>query len=295
MSRGEQVLTTTQILPPPLYTAIDSSIQYPGADSHSTQSQQHHRPSISGQPSPNYSQSSSMPDSFDDFSHRNHEPVYQISAPQRPPHATNINQQYPDMAASYSTHRPQYHQPQQLGMRGSPGLPPIRDIDQGFGKFNNYDNDYMGSNGFSPMYGQPLNSTSQYGESYMSRRPSGPSYYDNKPVSQTYPPSNRPYPPIKPEPQSQYQPTSSYDTFNPREGFGYPYTSVGMPQAPPMYHPGGDTGDSRNRRRRGNLPKQITDVLRAWFQDHLDHPYPSEEEKQMFINTTGLSMNQVSV
>ena len=33
------------------------------------------------------------------------------------------------------------------------------------------------------------------------------------------------------------------------------------------------------RRRRGNLPKASTDVLKAWLFKHEDHPYPSEAEK----------------
>lgn len=57
----------------------------------------------------------------------------------------------------------------------------------------------------------------------------------------------------------------------------------------------GDPVDSRNKRRRGNLPKPITDILRAWFHEHLDHPYPSEEDKQMFMTRTGLSISQVSL
>jgi hypothetical protein len=48
------------------------------------------------------------------------------------------------------------------------------------------------------------------------------------------------------------------------------------------------------RRRRGTLSKSITDILRVWFGDHLDHPYPSDEQKQMLIQRTGLTMNQVS-
>lgn len=50
---------------------------------------------------------------------------------------------------------------------------------------------------------------------------------------------------------------------------------------------------SGNKKRRGNLPKQVTDILRAWFLDHLDHPYPTEEDKQMFIARTGLTISQV--
>ncbi|KAL4932674.1 homeobox domain-containing protein [Aspergillus undulatus] len=56
----------------------------------------------------------------------------------------------------------------------------------------------------------------------------------------------------------------------------------------------GDPIDSKNKRRRGNLPKPVTDILRAWFHDHLDHPYPSEEDKQMFMTRTGLSISQIS-
>lgn len=53
--------------------------------------------------------------------------------------------------------------------------------------------------------------------------------------------------------------------------------------------------DSKNKRRRGNLPKPVTDILRAWFHEHLDHPYPSEEDKQMFMTRTGLTISQVSL
>ncbi|PKX92764.1 homeobox domain-containing protein [Aspergillus novofumigatus IBT 16806] len=56
----------------------------------------------------------------------------------------------------------------------------------------------------------------------------------------------------------------------------------------------GDSVDSKNKRRRGNLPKPVTDILRAWFHEHLDHPYPSEEDKQMFMTRTGLTISQIS-
>lgn len=56
----------------------------------------------------------------------------------------------------------------------------------------------------------------------------------------------------------------------------------------------GDSIDPKNKRRRGNLPKPVTDILRAWFHEHLDHPYPSEEDKQMFMTRTGLTISQVS-
>ncbi|EEP78456.1 predicted protein [Uncinocarpus reesii 1704] len=56
----------------------------------------------------------------------------------------------------------------------------------------------------------------------------------------------------------------------------------------------GDSADSKSKKRRGNLPKPTTDILRAWFYEHLDHPYPSEQDKQMFITRTGLTISQIS-
>lgn len=51
---------------------------------------------------------------------------------------------------------------------------------------------------------------------------------------------------------------------------------------------------ANGRRRRGNLPKPITDMLRLWLQEHMDHPYPTDEQKQIFIQRTGLTISQVS-
>ena len=48
------------------------------------------------------------------------------------------------------------------------------------------------------------------------------------------------------------------------------------------------------KKRRGNLPRDITDMLKQWFEEHLAHPYPTEEEKQMLCGRTGLAMTQVS-
>lgn len=46
------------------------------------------------------------------------------------------------------------------------------------------------------------------------------------------------------------------------------------------------------RKRRGNLPKETTDKLRAWFMAHLTHPYPTEDEKQELMRQTGLQMSE---
>lgn len=50
----------------------------------------------------------------------------------------------------------------------------------------------------------------------------------------------------------------------------------------------------RPPRKRGKLPKETTDYLKAWLHRHSDHPYPSEEEKKQLCLATGLSMSQVS-
>lgn len=53
-----------------------------------------------------------------------------------------------------------------------------------------------------------------------------------------------------------------------------------------------DSGhESKPRKRRGNLPKETTDKLRAWFVAHLQHPYPTEDEKQNLMRQTGLQMS----
>ncbi|KIY71744.1 hypothetical protein CYLTODRAFT_441111 [Cylindrobasidium torrendii FP15055 ss-10] len=68
----------------------------------------------------------------------------------------------------------------------------------------------------------------------------------------------------------------------------------------PVPSPGSDpspsatSGDQRPTRKRGKLPKETTDFLKAWLHRHSDHPYPSEDEKKQLCHATGLSMSQVS-
>ncbi|KAH8818979.1 hypothetical protein DL96DRAFT_144732 [Flagelloscypha sp. PMI_526] len=68
-----------------------------------------------------------------------------------------------------------------------------------------------------------------------------------------------------------------------------PYRSPGMPNSVPS-----STLVDRPQRKRGKLPKETTDFLKAWLHRHADHPYPSEEEKKQLCHATGLSMSQVS-
>ncbi|CAO3607629.1 unnamed protein product [Cunninghamella blakesleeana] len=49
-----------------------------------------------------------------------------------------------------------------------------------------------------------------------------------------------------------------------------------------------------NKRRRGNLPKAVTLILKEWLSEHKKHPYPTEEEKDALAKRTGLTLNQIS-
>ncbi|KIK26660.1 hypothetical protein PISMIDRAFT_675563 [Pisolithus microcarpus 441] len=66
------------------------------------------------------------------------------------------------------------------------------------------------------------------------------------------------------------------------------------PTRSPQQPPAPSTLVDRPTRKRGKLPKETTDYLKAWLHRHSDHPYPSEEEKKQLCHATGLSMSQVS-
>ncbi|KAJ7070035.1 hypothetical protein C8F01DRAFT_541634 [Mycena amicta] len=77
----------------------------------------------------------------------------------------------------------------------------------------------------------------------------------------------------------------------------YPSPPYSMPPAsPPNRSPQAPSSTLVDRppRKRGKLPKETTDFLKAWLHRHSDHPYPSEEEKKQLCHATGLSMSQVS-
>ncbi|CAO3662336.1 unnamed protein product [Rhizopus stolonifer] len=48
------------------------------------------------------------------------------------------------------------------------------------------------------------------------------------------------------------------------------------------------------KRRRGNLPKEVTEYLRKWLIQHKKHPYPAEKEKVELAQRTGLTVSQIS-
>ncbi|KAF8654613.1 hypothetical protein AX16_003525 [Volvariella volvacea WC 439] len=94
----------------------------------------------------------------------------------------------------------------------------------------------------------------------------------NFPNDYVLPPSNPSYPPAMPA-------TTSITVS------GSPSRSPPIPTSQLVERP---------QRKRGKLPKETTDFLKAWLHRHSDHPYPSEEEKKQLCHATGLSMSQVS-
>lgn len=51
---------------------------------------------------------------------------------------------------------------------------------------------------------------------------------------------------------------------------------------------------SRGCKKRTNLSKTAKEVLQQWFEDHLHHPYPTEDEKDMLGMQGGITIEQVN-
>lgn len=89
-------------------------------------------------------------------------------------------------------------------------------------------------------------------------------------------------------------PSANPSSYSPTMPSPAPSISVAnSPARSPPTVPSSTLAD-RPQRKRGKLPKETTDYLKAWLHRHSDHPYPSEEEKKQLCHVTGLSMSQVS-
>lgn len=68
------------------------------------------------------------------------------------------------------------------------------------------------------------------------------------------------------------------------------------PHGQPLYIDNFQPADNerRSKKRRGNLPKWQTDLMRSWYNAHVNNPYPTDEEKHMIMQETGLTIEQVS-
>ena len=50
----------------------------------------------------------------------------------------------------------------------------------------------------------------------------------------------------------------------------------------------------RGTTRNNPLPASATDVMNSWFSSHLDHPYPTQAEKDQMIKVTGITLKQLN-
>ena len=49
------------------------------------------------------------------------------------------------------------------------------------------------------------------------------------------------------------------------------------------------------KKERKNFTKETVDELKKWFANHLDHPYPDEEDKEELARKTNLNVSQVCI
>ncbi|KAF9135217.1 hypothetical protein BGW39_004149 [Mortierella sp. 14UC] len=100
--------------------------------------------------------------------------------------------------------------------------------------------------------------------------------------------SSRTTPPIVPTGSQQLQHTAPSSAATPTTG-------AGVATAATHSDPNNNNNNvDPNRKRRGNLPKSVTHVLKSWLVQNAIHPYPTEEEKMRLSEATKLSMNQIS-
>lgn len=212
--------------------------------------------------------------------------------------------QYQNMSTNFSATTPRMSQlsSQQLSSRPGDNLPPLRDINQQTPTFNSTYSTPSGqityvtqSPAYPQIYSNAQSTTTEIDSAAFVPRTVS---YDSSQFSRfanSYPQTTRPYQTAE---YARYG-SSTYDRYryNPSYGYGgemgYPSHALVGSQTTAFGVPG-DLSGSHGRRRRGNLPKPVTDILRSWFHDHLDHPYPTEEDKQMFIQKTGLTISQVN-
>ena len=242
---------------------------------------------------------------MEDYSARPQDPAYanlQQSVRRQPDQIPTWTQssQYPEISSVYNNQQASMYPSQPYSsFRGGQALPSIHDSQPRQDKLSNGmdANRSMGISSYPPLpgYNQPSVTRMDIQNGvYDARRGS---YYDQaQRHPQNYPPAIR-HNGGTIDYQNQFQ--QRYDPYR-HNGYGGTYSEMDYQAQPtPMPQSGnfnmvGENIDSRGKRRRGNLPKPVTDILRAWFHEHLDHPYPTEEDKQQFMQRTGLTLNQVS-
>ena len=139
-----------------------------------------------------------------------------------------------------------------------------------YNTLNGHPSSYETGRGYS-------NGDAHCGDTYYSTtRPGAPKYHSS---ASTYPSTSYSYQ-VSPSYNGHYSSPSGQQYQN-----GYHW---------PVQFESEDVTSQAVKKRRGNLPREITDLLKQWYEEHLAHPYPTEDEKQMLCSRTGLAMTQVS-
>ncbi|KAL8817382.1 MAG: hypothetical protein Q9191_008155, partial [Dirinaria sp. TL-2023a] len=53
-----------------------------------------------------------------------------------------------------------------------------------------------------------------------------------------------------------------------------------------------DAGEPSSKKRRGNLPRWKTDLMKRWYEAHIKNPYPNDQEKRELMAATDLTLEQ---
>lgn len=122
------------------------------------------------------------------------------------------------------------------------------------------------------------------------RRHSGYGEYQPQSSRERYAvePPRQPFMPVTANamPREEYPPVARLDV---PQGYGnpqYPYPHAFFVPSHYEYQNG-------KSRKRSNLPKQSTEIMKRWFDENMHNPYPSEEQKRHFAAVAGINLTQV--
>ncbi|OBW66600.1 MAG: Uncharacterized protein AUREO_033310 [Aureobasidium pullulans] len=88
-------------------------------------------------------------------------------------------------------------------------------------------------------------------------------------------------------PREEYPPVARLDVPQAYGNAPYPYSHAFFVPSHYEYQNG-------KSRKRSNLPKQSTEIMKRWFDENMHNPYPSEEQKRHFAAVAGINLTQVS-
>lgn len=92
-------------------------------------------------------------------------------------------------------------------------------------------------------------------------------------------------------PKDRNQSSSNSDTFDSGSGSGN-----GTGNGNTVTNEGGKSeAMSENLKKTKKMAKYASNILKEWFTEHIEDPYPSKEEKIMLASKTNLTLRQVNI